>query len=439
MRLSDNLRSLPAVRQTTTLLLTHPTHLSHFTLSLPHLDAVVQGVLDLIARDYKTPKDIPFHSRWRHFDTATNQRVKKMILEVEDGSDLVEKVRRVIDLFVVSVLLDAGAGAAWKFEFSDGTVLGRSEGLALASLDWFLSGGFSDSKKQPHRVDAQTLEALQVSLLEKAFQVSKANPLVGVEGRTMLLKRLGAVLKDPVNKRFFFNEKEGSYRRGILVFYVVGKMGGDGGVDVGVLWEVVMEGLSGVWPATRTTVGGVSVGDVWPCKAMEGVVKEVGVEGVGGIPGEAAREGLFLVAFHKLSQWLTYSLMEPLSLLDCTFTNMDVMTGLAEYRNGGLFVDMGVINLTPETLSRGRALSGTEIPRFEVFDDAVVEWRALTVALLDVVADRVQKALGMTKQELPAVKVLEAGTWKLGREVAAKLRPVTKGPPIDVVSDGTVF
>ena len=107
------------------------------------------------------------------------------------------------------------------------------------------------------------------------------------------------------------------------------------------------------------------------------------------------------------------------------------MTGLAEYRNGGLFVDYGVLEL--------KQSASPEIPRFQVWDQAVVEWRALTVALLDRVAVAVREKLGLTEAELPLIKVLEAGTWKAGREIAAVKRPGTKGPPIEIISDGTVF
>ncbi len=37
------------------------------------------------------------------------------------------------------------------------------------------------------------------------------------------------------------------------------------------------------------------------------------------------------------------------------------------------------------------------------------------------------------------LSLFNLGTWKAGREIAAKLRPDTKGPPIEVISDGTVF
>jgi hypothetical protein len=102
------------------------------------------------------------------------------------------------------------------------------------------------------------------------------------------------------------------------------------------------------------------------------------------------------------------------------------MTGLAEYRNGGLFVDYGVLSLKSQT---------DGIPRFQVWDHAVVEWRGLTVALLDETGKRVRQALGV---DLPLVKILEAGTWKAGREIARSKREGC-GPPIEIISDGTVF
>jgi hypothetical protein len=201
---------------------------------------------------------------------------------------------------------------------------------------------------------------------------------------------------------------------------------GEYSVDIDVLWEVVMKGFSGIWPSSRTNVEGTSVGDAWPCDAINGL--------------EEGKETHGLVVFHKLSQWLTYSLMvcsslltsqEPLGLIGITFTGTKKMTGLAEYRNGGLFVDYGVLVL--KNVEKG------VVPRFQVWDHAVVEWRALTVALLDETGKRVRERLGVTEAELPLVKILEAGTWKAGREIAAVKRPETRGPPIEIISDGTVF
>lgn len=58
-----------------------------------------------------------------------------------------EVTRRLIDLFFVSVLLDAGAGDHWRYvEPSTGKTYERSEGIAVASLDMFNSLAFTSSK-----------------------------------------------------------------------------------------------------------------------------------------------------------------------------------------------------------------------------------------------------------------------------------------------------
>lgn len=61
------------------------------------------------------------------------------------GHDETEITRRLIDLFFVAVLLDAGAGDFWKFTEPDtGNEYGRSEGIAVAALYMFKAGTFSD-------------------------------------------------------------------------------------------------------------------------------------------------------------------------------------------------------------------------------------------------------------------------------------------------------
>ena len=62
-----------------------------------------------------------------------------------------------------------------------------------------------------------------------------------------------------------------------------------------------------------------------------------------------------LVPLHKLSQWLAYSLIEPLQTSGIGVTDIDGLTGLAEYRNGGLFVDTGVLAFRDAEASAARA------------------------------------------------------------------------------------
>jgi hypothetical protein len=173
----------------------------------------------------------------------------------------------------------------------------------------------------------------------------------------------------------------------------------------------VLDALGPIWPG-RVRVDGVNLGDVWPHPALG--------------PVESADA---LVPFHKLSQWLSYSLVEPLAEAGVKVTELDALTGLPEYRNGGLFVDLGVLVPQHPRLT-------TDV--FQPGDVPIVEWRALTVALLDRVAALVRGRLELSAEELPLAKVLQGGTWTAGRRVAAEMRPGGV-PPIRVGGDGTVF
>lgn len=126
-------------------------------------------------------------------------------------------------------------------------------------------------------------------------------------------------------------------------------------------------------------------------------------------------------------------------VLNLPWKNAELGTGLPEYRNGGLFVDVGVLTLKPQALEKGLKTSGSELPCFEAGGDEIVEWRAMTVALLDQLHQRIVESgrFGSTKLSLP--QMLEAGSWKAGRELAAAKRPTTKSSPILNSGDGTLF
>ena len=136
-----------------------------------------------------------------------------------------------------------------------------------------------------------------------------------------------------------------------------------------------------------------------------------------------------LMPLHKLSQWLAYSLIEPLQTAGIDVTDIDGLTGLAEYRNGGLFIDSGVLAFRDAAAAQGEHDVGSAL---------VVEWRALTVALLDRVADAVRQRLGRDAGAMPLAKILEGGTWAAGRRLARERR-ADASPPVKVRSDGTVF
>jgi Protein of unknown function (DUF1688) len=154
----------------------------------------------------------------------------------------------------------------------------------------------------------------------------------------------------------------------------------------------------------------------------------------GGVPlGDCARHYAVpkdgFVPFHKLSQWLAYSLIEPLQAGGIEVIELDRLTGLAEYRNGGLFLDCGVIEPCDRQLASCLLTLRSE---------PVVEWRALTIILLDRLAEEVRCRLGKSAAAFPLAKILEGGTWAAGREIAGERRP-DGAAPLTIVADGTLF
>lgn len=372
----------------------------HFNLDLQKMPKVVDYVINETKKSYPDLK-VPYHSRWRHFDEKEVD-----VMTSKWPVDKVEKVRRLVDLVTISVLLDAGAGPTWHYTDSKGHTHVRSEGLARASMDMFEDGIFSSDVAVPHRVNSHGLKKLTLKELQKGFQVSaEGNPMIGLEGRYGLLQRLATALEQ--QPEFFGKEV---CRPGNLVDYVIAHVK-DNKVSIRVLWKAVVEGFETIWPEN---LSGVRRGDVWVYSPL----KKIGQPGSDMIP------------FHKLSQWLTYSLLEPLEQLGIKFTDMHLMTGLAEYRNGGLFVDLDVLTLKDPSILALEHSPGSEL---------MVEWRALTICLLDLCAVEVRKKLGKTEEEMPLAAVLQGGTWAAGRSIAAEKRPTDKKPPITVRSDGTVF
>jgi hypothetical protein len=348
---------------------------------------------------------IPYHSRWRHFEAGGVDRAAQLDAALGEVTPA-ERAKAQIDMALVSVLLDAGAGPHWKYlEAATGSVpehaYSRSEGLGVASFHAFMNGLFSSDAARPLQADAVGLQAVTAQRLGAAFQVADDNPLVGLEGRAALLRRLGdalaaqpGVFGQPPRPGGLFDDLTKTANR----------------IDAHDLLGALLVTMAPIWPA-RNAIDGQALGDCWPHPAVRGTGLTDG-----------------WMPFHKLSQWLTYSLLEPFEWAGIEVGGLDRLTGLPEYRNGGLLLDSGVLRLKDESLASLGAVAG---------DTFIVEWRALTVALLDELAPLVREQLGLSAEEMPLACVLEGGTWAAGRALAQRLREGT--PPLNIQSDGTVF
>lgn len=380
----------------------------------------------------------------------------------KSGHDVKEITRRLLDLTTVSVLLDAGAGNTWTFT-NEGSTYRRSEGLAVASYEMFAAGAFSSDQdgNGKMRVDSKGLRSVTAQTLAKHFQVTDKNPLEGLEGRAGLLARLADALE--ANPDYFGSDPS---RPGNMLDFILkhqdtkpsqhitknapqidttgdkasiiqdSKLADGFKVPISTLWEVLIKGFYSVWPEEgRLRLAGKSLGDVWDYKS----------DGTD-LPKP------FHVPFHKLTQWMCYSLMIPLNrLAHIEFAGEELLTGLPEYRNGGLLIDSGLLTLKTPDLEMGQkttlGLPDDKIPRgavgakastlptFDVSDPQIVEWRAVTIGFLDYFHKMVKKEVG----EISLAQFLEAASWKTGREYAEYARPTTKSGPILIKSDGTVF
>ena len=446
-----------------------------FTLDRSRLDAAADRVVATMQRRFPDGR-IPYHSRWRHFEAGARDRKAELDAALAGRSNE-DRLRAMVDLTVVSVLLDAGAGPNWRYverphsaidraalpvqrqrredllamldaaagkaaavaavaaeageaaeatEAAEGTKGGeasepappaapeatftRSEGLGVASFRAFMEGLFSAQADDRYRADAATLKLFDATTLRSVFQVSNRNPMVGLEGRAGLIARLGSALAEDAHRH-------GGSARPCRVVERVTQDFTRREVDAAELLRELLRAFAPIW-TSGSSVRGLVAGDVWPHRWA------------GGDTGDGRSDPLTTgwVPFHKLSQWLAYSLLEPLQWAGITVTGLDALTGLPEYRNGGLLLDAGVI--VP------RAPRDLEQPR-KPGDELVIEWRALTVTLLDELAERVRERLGKTAAELPLACVLEGGTWSAGREIAAERRG--GAPPLQIDSDGTVF
>lgn len=371
------------------------------------LAAAAREVADATRRRY--PKlHVPLHSRWRHFEAGGVDRKAQLERLLGDVPDAV-RAEAMMDLTFVSVLLDGGAGPDWRYvEPATGATYTRSEGLAVASFHAFTSGMFSSDRNHPLRADADGLRGLVTDHLAAAFQVSPANPLVGLEGRAVLLRRLGEAMQE--QPEVFGHEAPRPSGIFDLIMSPAPDTPRTADVAAHDILSQILISCSGIWPAGNA-IEGVPLGDCWRHQAVR---------------GEGLSDGW--VPFHKLSQWLTYSLLEPFAWAGVQVRGLDALTALPEYRNGGLMLDSGLLRLRDDSAAREVWHPGDEI---------IVEWRALTVSLMDEIAVEVRKLLHLDAHRLPLACVLEGGSWAAGRELAERHRQGL--PPLQVASDGTVF
>jgi hypothetical protein len=263
---------------------------AHFALDRSRLTDVAKRVARLTQERFPGPT-VPLHSRWRHFETGGIDR--KVLMDAKlAGLSATEAARTRIDLAVISVLLDAGAGPEWGYqEPGSGRRFVRSEGLAVASFHAFMAGRFSSDNRVPMRVDGPALERFDTAQLAAIFQVRTDNPIVGLEGRVLLLQRLGAALR--TREDVFGTPGRPGRLFDLLCNPTVGASGATvqriavKRVAAAQILRAILKAFSSIWPSGQQ-LHGKPIGDTWAHPQAGG-----------------AGPGAGRVPFHKLSQWLT--------------------------------------------------------------------------------------------------------------------------------------
>ena len=400
------LRRPEAIRSRCSAVLAAGTHgeLKHFEVNEDALPVCARFVAETILSAYPD-LDVPNHSRWRQFDAGGVARAP-LILSDHAVAAPSRQAHAATALTILSVLLDAGAGYGWRYrEVETGHRYERSEGIAVATLRMFDAGLFSTDPKQPHRLDAEPLMALTGVQLAAALQITPDNPLVGFQGRLELLHLLGAVLAARTD--VFGTDRP---EAGNLLTLLCG-LSREGRLAAADALDAVLEVFAPVW-AGGATLDGIPLGDVWRHQSAGGAGPTAG-----------------LVPLHALGQWLVYSLDRPLAAAGIALSDTAALTARAEHRNGGLLVDTGVLSPKHPAVAIGIHRLGS---------DVAIEWRALTVALMDPLADLVRQELRVDEGTLSFSALLEGGTARAGRILAAARRE-DGGPPIRVANDGVIF
>ncbi|KAI8354608.1 hypothetical protein EDC96DRAFT_516679 [Choanephora cucurbitarum] len=394
--------------------------LCHFDLDPSKLEDMVQLVVSILKRDHNDFTKIPSYGCWRYFDSDGVSCIQKLI-DSWANVDTTEQVRRVLDLFVVFILLDCNLGRDYAFRESTTNYTNkRREGVAAGVWKMFLAGTFSADPNQPHKVDLKALIDLTQSDFSNGFENNLFESEDSLDDKYRLIKHLANVLQ---SRSGYFGSKEGHDRRpGNLIDYLLlhpttiktrkGPL-----IHIEAIWPVVLE-------ISKPSVFNNSLdqlGDVWSCPTLG--------------PNE-------LVSFHDLSQWMVYSIIEPMEkLMGAIIEGTEQLTSPSDYPNGGLLIDTGFIALKKEDYERGvemfhrnSLLPGQPkvevIPMFDISDPVVIEWRALTTAYMDLLSEQVRNVLRVEKKTLRLSQIIQSGTHTAGRELAEITRPNTQEPPI---------
>jgi hypothetical protein len=289
------------------------------------------------------------------------------------GTSALERARSLADLCVVAMLLDFDCGPRWRTRTRTGALLGSEAGTLVVTYALFVSGYFSTNKeKDPLRVDAEALQALDRAAFDRAFAPSEGAVAQGLDAAFM---RLHAVVPH------IATNAKGERRLGASIIDNLRAC-----VRDGALANVPFDAL--FRESMRATMG-----------AFEDRTQA------------CAERPMTVADVHYAS--LAHSLAPLLALAGLGLDSHCTAISAPDRWSLSLLLDLGAI-----VPSNGQPLE----PLLATLA-AVEELYALASAALDVVVTQVQALTKTDDARLPKASVLAWGTRTAGRALSARERP----------------
>jgi len=352
--------------------------LAHVGVDLEKLDTAVAAVLETTKENYPDFQ-IPPYGIWRGFEAGGVDRWQAMA-SARGFETAEEMLAAAADLAILGISMTTVHPANWRYEDRmTETGAAGAQASALAAFHMFASGSFSSEMTDPYRVDASALVSMDLIELAAGLQWDDRDDADYLKAMQRHLKRLGEAL---ALRPDLFGEGEAT-RPGVLAVNLAKESNGP--IDAGQVLDRLLEALAPVWE------GGATTGDIWLGDAFVHSA----------LPGNDVHA---IVPFHLAAQQMVYSLVEPFAWAGFEVSGLDKLTAPADLAHAALLVKSGVLTLTED--------NGSLAP--EAIRDRMIEVRALTIALIDKLAERLANGLGMSLDQVPFTCILEGGTNRAG-------------------------
>ena len=268
--------------------------------------------------------DIPFHARWRHFAAGGVDRWAKLAASAP-WPDAASRARSAFDLAIVSVLLDAGAGPDWRYRARRRFAPCRArKGSRSPPSTCSRSGAFSADPRD------KLARGRLAACLHRGLRTRR-----GLPGLRRQIRSSGSRAARRCCGRSGARSRQ--HRR-------------SSPRETSAAGRALRPSRRDRRSAPRASTRRIHFGSRAHASRADLAVAPVArrrparrLLAPSGVRRDDATNGL--LPFHKLSQWLSYSLIEPLQEAGIKVVDIDGLTGLPEYRNGGLFIDLGAVSL----------------------------------------------------------------------------------------------